>query len=80
MVTVEDSSLASGAKAIFAAGDTIRATDMVDPESVTGNEEFQEIDSISVTGNDVTITIVGTWDFGYTVASSGRVSSISLPP
>lgn len=76
VVTVEDLELASGAKAIFAAGDLIRPTDMLSPTAVTGNEEFKTIDSVSVDGLDVTITITGTWDFSYLAAAASRVSSV----
>ncbi len=58
VVTVEDASLASGTDAIFINGDTLRLTEKLTPDAMTGNEEFLTISGVpSVSGNDVTITV-----------------------
>lgn len=58
VVTVEDSTLASGADALFRDGDTIRLTNMDLPTSGVGTHEFHTISGIpSVTGNDITLTL-----------------------
>lgn len=75
-VTVKDASLASGTDAIFQAGDTIRPSTMATPTAVIGNEEFATIDSVSVSGLDVTITITGTFANSYVVTDGAFVVSI----
>jgi hypothetical protein len=78
VVEVEDESLAN-ADIIFVTGDTIRPTTKVNPDDISGNEEFHEIDSVSVSGTEVTITIVGTLASDYTVAENARASSVYEP-
>lgn len=81
IVTVEDVSLITGgADEIFRDGDTIRITDKVDPTSGTGNEEIHTIDGTPTnSGNNVTITIVGTLANAFTTASNTRVMSVYEP-
>lgn len=68
-VTVEDSTLATGAAdEIFRDGDTIRITNKDTPSSVSGTEELHVIDGTpSVVGNDVSITIVGSLANDYNI-------------
>lgn len=76
VVDVEDASLTG----IFQASDDIRITDMVDPDSVTGNEEFHVINGApSVSGTEVTITTTSPLANTYTVAGGARVMSILEP-
>jgi len=73
IVDVEDATLTG----IFADTDTIRITDMADPDAVTGNEELLTISGApSVVGTTVTITVAETLANAYTVASGTRVMSI----
>ncbi len=76
VVTVEDDTIAG----MFVDGDTIRITDMVDPDSGTGNEEFHVINGApSVSGDEVTITLTGILTYGYLVAADTRVMSVIKP-
>lgn len=75
-VTVKDASLASGVNAIFQTGDQIRPSTMATPTATIGSEEFATIDSVSVNGLDVTITITGTFANSYLVADGAFVVSI----
>lgn len=80
IVTVEDVSLTTGNDQIFQNGDSIRITDMANPDSLTGNYEDQVISGApTVSGNDVTITIASTWANSYTVASDSRVMTLYEP-
>jgi len=73
IVDVEDASLTG----IFADGDTIRITDMADPDAATGNEELLTISGApTVSGTQVTITVAETLANSYTVAAGTRVMSI----
>lgn len=67
VVTVEDSTLATGAAdEIFRDGDTIRITNKDTPDSGTGTEEEHIINGTpTVSGNDVTITLTGTLANAY---------------
>ncbi len=56
IVTVKDAMLATGAKAIFQAGDNIRPSTMQTP-SGAGNEEFLVADAVAVNGLDITLTL-----------------------
>jgi len=78
--TVEDSTLATGNDAIFADGDTVRLTDKVNPDDVSGNEEFLTISGApSVSGSVITITVSETIANSYDTADSPRVMSIYEP-
>ncbi len=81
VVIVEDSTLASGAQAIFKDGDTIRLTDMVTPTSGTGNEEFLTINGTPSVASSVqvTITVDQVIANDYLVADAGRVMSVWEP-
>lgn len=81
IVDVEDSTLATGNDAIFRVGDTIGITNKPTPDSGTGTMEFHEIDTggISVSGTEVTITIVGTLANPYTTAEGTRIFSVFEP-
>jgi len=79
VLDLEDTSLISGDDVIFVVGDTIRITDMVDPTSETGNEEFHEIDAISVSGTEMTITTVDNIENGYTTGNNGRAMTVYEP-
>lgn len=73
IVTVEDSTLTG----VFQDGDEIRITDKVNPDSVTGNEEFATISGApSVDGVDVTITLAAGLANGYTAGAGTRIMSI----
>lgn len=72
VVTVEDTTVTG----MFADGDTIRITDMTDPTSGTGNEEFLTVTGTpSVSGDEVTITVTSNVAASYT-AGSAWVQSI----
>lgn len=76
-VTVEHTKFASGAEAIFQAGDTIQLKDKLTPDAVSGNEEEHVIDTIdSVIGLDVTFTVVGTFANDYAVDGNSRCVSL----
>ncbi len=76
VVTVEDNSVSD----MFVDGDTIRITDMVDPDSGTGNEEFHVINGTpSVADDEVTITLTGTLAEAFTTSSNSRVMSVYEP-
>lgn len=65
-VTVEDTTLATGADAIFRDGDTIRITNKDSPSSGTGTEEIHVINGTpSVSGSEVTLTLTGTLANAY---------------
>jgi len=76
VVTVEDDTISG----IFVDGDTVRITDMEDPDSGTGNEEFHVISGTpSVSGDEVTITLTDTLENAYLVSSTTRVMSVYAP-
>ncbi len=78
VVTVEDSSLASGDDAIFRSGGTIRITSKSSP-SGSGVEELHTINGApSVSGNDVTLTLTGTLANPYPLIGT-RVMSVYQP-
>ena len=73
IVDVDDATIVG----IFADGDTIRITDMPDPDSPTGNEELLTITGVpSVVGTVITITVTGTLANAYTTASGTRIMSL----
>ena len=74
VATVEHSSLTG----IYQAGDTIRITDKATPSSATGNEEELVINTVSVSGTDVTITTTHTLAYGYT-GGSASIASVYKP-
>lgn len=80
-VDVEDVSLVTGgADEIFRDGDVIRITDKVLPSSVSGNEEFHTINGTpTVSGTEVTITILNSLTNSYLVSAGARVMSIYEP-
>jgi hypothetical protein len=71
IVTVEDASVTG----IFQNGDTIRITDKVNPDSVSGNEEFATVSGVSVSGVDVTLTVSALTN-GYTAGVGTRIMSV----
>ncbi len=76
VVTVEDASITG----IFVDGDTIRVTDMEDPDSGTGNEEFHVISGTpSVSDDEVTITLTDTLSNAFLTADDTRVMSVYEP-
>ncbi len=79
VVYVEDASLTG----IFQAADTIRVTDKATPSASTGNEEELTINTISVSGTEVTITTTTALTNGYTggtlAAPITYVSSVYVP-
>jgi len=84
IVTVEDSTLATGAAdEIFRDGDTIRISNKDTPDSGTGTEEIHVIDGApSVSGNDVTISLTGTLSNAYNTDDNlygTRVMSVLEP-
>jgi hypothetical protein len=83
VVTVEDSTLASGNDAIFRNGDTIRITNKDNPSSATGTEEIHVINGApGVSGNDVTLTLTGTLGNDYNTDDNTygtRVMSVLEP-
>jgi hypothetical protein len=80
VVTVEDSTLASGNDVIFTAGDTIRITDKVNATDVAGNEEFHVIDTVTPSGNDLTIALDGTTlAYDYDTADNARAMAVYEP-
>jgi len=83
VVTVEDSSLASGNDAIFRDGDTIRITNKDTPSSVAGTEEIHVIDGApGVSGNSVTLNLVNTLASPYNTTDNlygTRVMSVLEP-
>lgn len=77
IVTVEDVSLTTGNDQIFQDTDEIIITNKLTPDAVAGTIETHTISGApTVVGNDVTITIVGTFASGYTVTEGARVSSV----
>jgi hypothetical protein len=83
VVTVEDSTLASGADAIFRDGDTIRITNKDNPSSGTGTEEIHVINGApGVSGSDITLTLTGTLANAYNTDDNTygtRVMSVYEP-
>lgn len=75
-VTVEHTDLATGTNAIFEIGDSIRITDKINPDSVSGNEEFLTLTNVSNVDELVTLTVSEDLANSYTVASNTRVMSI----
>jgi hypothetical protein len=76
-VTVEHTKFASGAEAIFQAGDTIQLKDKLTPDAVAGNQEDHVISTIdSVVDLDVTFTVVGTFANSYAVDGNSRCVSV----
>ena len=76
-VTVELAKFASGAEAIFQAGDAIQLKDKLTPDAVAGNQEEHVIATIdSVVDLDVTFTVVGTFASDYVVDGNSRCVSI----
>jgi hypothetical protein len=72
-VKLEDASIAG----IFSDGDTIRLTDMADPESSTGTEEILTVSGTpALSGLTLTITVVETIANDYTTASGSRAMSM----
>ncbi len=80
-VTVKNSAMASGADLIFAGGDKIKITDKLTANALTGNEEVCTISGApSVSGLDITITVVGTITNSYTADGTiARASSMMKP-
>lgn len=76
VVVCEDASLASGVKQIFQAGDTAIVTMKANPESVTGDEEERVIESVTVSGREVTIVFTVALTKAYAVSGGGRVCSV----
>jgi hypothetical protein len=75
-VTVENAALTG----MYVNGDSIRISDKVTPDAVTGNEEIQVISGAPVVaGLDVTITIAGTLANAYLAATPTKVASIYEP-
>lgn len=83
VVTVEDSSLASGNDVIFRDGDTIRITNKDTPSSAIGTEEIHVINGApGVSGNDITLTLTGTLANDYNTDDNTygtRVMSVLEP-
>jgi hypothetical protein len=72
-VKLEDASIPG----IFSDGDTIRLTNMADPESSTGTEEILTVSGTpTLSGLTLTITVVETIANDYTAASGGRAMSM----
>jgi len=73
IVDVEDSTLVG----MFRDTETIRITDMDNPDSITGNEEFLTISGApSVSGTQVTVTVAETLANDYTTANNTRVMPV----
>lgn len=79
VLEMEDASLGTGSDIIIVSGDTIRLTDKVDPTSVSGNEEFLTVDTVSVSGTEMTVVTIEDIANPYTVAALARVSSVYEP-
>lgn len=77
IAVVEDVSLTIGNDQIFQVGDTIRITDKATPDSGTGNVEDLIIDTVTPSGNDITIVATTNLVNAYAVADGSRVSSVS---
>lgn len=75
-VTVKHADLATGARAIFQAGDFGRMADMDNPIAEVGNEVFKNIDTVSVDGLDVTITLTEAIGQAFAVADGAFFVSI----
>lgn len=68
------------AAGFFSASDNIRLTDMVDPESVTGNEELLTVSGApTLVGLVLTVVVAETIANSYTVAGGGRAMSLYSP-
>ena len=65
VVDVENADLASGADAIARAGDIIFVSDKTSWNASTGNIEQHEIDTVTPSGSQITITLVGTLANAY---------------
>ena len=83
VVTVEDSTLASGNDVIFRNGGTIRITNKDTPSSITGTEEIHVINGApGVSGNNITLTLTGTLANAYNIDDNTygtRVMSVLEP-
>lgn len=79
VLQLESPTLGTGSDKIIFAGDTVRLTDKVDPTAVSGNEEFLTVDSVSVSGTEMTVVVVQNIANAYTTTALARLMSVYEP-